>query len=196
MEELLPYINRLELINPNTVTHQALQFAIKAHSGQVRKREPHLPMVIHPISVANILRDYGCDDNVIAAGYLHDVVEDTSYTLEDIRKEFGEDIEHLVEVATEPDKSLEWEERKQHTIDTVKNLSTREKLVIMADKINNIEEIRDAMKKEGKKDFSIFKRGEKEQEWYYRNIYKSLANQEDENNPLLVRLKSAIEEVF
>ena len=196
MEELLPYINRLELINPNTVTHKALQFAIKAHSGQVRKREPHLPMVIHPISVANILRDYGCDDNVIAAGYLHDVVEDTSYTLEDIRKEFGEDIEHLVEVATEPDKSLEWEERKQHTIDTVKNLSAREKLVIMADKINNIEEIRDAMRKDGKKDFSIFKRGEKEQEWYYRNIYKSLANQEDENNPLLVKLKQAIEEVF
>ena len=73
-------------------------------------------MIIHPISVGNLLEEYGFDDNVISAGYLHDVVEDTDYTIDDIRKEFGDDIANLVMCATEPNKKLSWEERKQDTI--------------------------------------------------------------------------------
>ena len=61
-------------------------FAIKAHMGQVRKSEPDKPMIIHPLSVGMLLEEYGYDDNVIAAGYLHDVVEDTKYTIEEIEK--------------------------------------------------------------------------------------------------------------
>lgn len=65
-------------------------------------------MVIHPINAGEILKEYGFDDNVIAAGYLHDVVEDTKYTKEDIEKLFGSDIASLVMGASEPDKSLSW----------------------------------------------------------------------------------------
>src|SRR5574344_199794 len=98
------------------IKEKALIYATRAHKGQVRKTEPEKEMIIHPIGVANILEEYGCDDNVIAAGYLHDVVEDTKYTLEDIEKEFGEDIKNLVDAASESDKSLSWEERKLETI--------------------------------------------------------------------------------
>ena len=68
------------------IKEKSKQFAIQAHMGQIRKSEPDKPKVIHSISVGQILESFGYDDNVIAAGYLHDVVEDTKYTIKDIEK--------------------------------------------------------------------------------------------------------------
>ena len=59
------------------IKEKAKLFAIKAHKGQIRKSDKEKPMIIHPINVANILSEYGYDDNVVAAAYLHDVIEDT-----------------------------------------------------------------------------------------------------------------------
>ena len=101
------------------ITEKAKLFALQAHMGQVRKNEKDKPMIMHPFMVADILKEYDFDDNVISAGYLHDVVEDTPYTIDDIKKEFGDDIADLVMGDTEPDKSLSWKERKQYTIDTI-----------------------------------------------------------------------------
>lgn len=72
-------------VNKN-IKEKAKLFAIKAHQGQVRKNEPDKPMIMHPISVGMLLEEYNFDDNVIAAGYLHDVIEDTKYTKEDLKK--------------------------------------------------------------------------------------------------------------
>ena len=66
------------------IREKAKLFAIKAHKGQIRKSDKEKPMIIHPINVANILSEYGYDDNVVAAAYLHDVIEDTKYTKEDL----------------------------------------------------------------------------------------------------------------
>jgi thymidylate kinase len=132
----------------------------------------------------------------VAAGYLHDVVEDTKYTIEDIEKEFGKDIASLVMGASEPDKSLSWEERKQHTIDETKILLLINKLVICADKINNLEDMMIKFEKNGTRDFSAFKRGEKDQKWYYTSVYKSLIYNEDENLPIFKRLKNVLDIVF
>ena len=107
------------------IEKRALRFAIKAHKGQVRKSDPDKPMIIHPINVANILREYGFDSLVIAAGYLHDVVEDTKYDEKYIQKIFGDDITSLVMSASEPDKTLDWEERKKHTIEVIKKATNR-----------------------------------------------------------------------
>ena len=68
------------------IESKARKFAIKAHKGQVRKSDKDKPMIIHPINVANILKEYDFDQNVISAGYLHDVVEDTKYEIENIKK--------------------------------------------------------------------------------------------------------------
>ncbi len=178
------------------VKEKAKKFAINAHRGQIRKSDPDKPMIIHPISVGNLLDEYGFDDNVISAGFLHDVVEDTDYTIEDINKEFGEDIARLVMCATEPNKKLSWEERKQDTIDRVKKYSLREKLVICADKINNLEDLMILFQKSGNRDFSAFKRGEDKQKWYYTSVYNSLVYGEEENFPLFKRLKNVIEIIF
>lgn len=178
------------------VKELAKEFAIKAHKGQKRKSDTSKPMIIHPINVANILSEYNFDDNVVAAGYLHDVVEDTKYTLKDIEKKFGQDIASLVNGATEPDKSLSWEERKKHTIENIKNLNLRHKAIVCADKISNLEDLRILSEISGKYDFSCFKRGYESQKWYYEEIYKSLIINEDENNPMFIRLKELIDYIF
>ena len=178
------------------IIEKALMYATIAHSGQVRKSEKDKPMIVHPMAVAQILIEYGADNNVIAAGLLHDVWEDTPKTLEDIEKNFGEDIAHLVYCASEPDKSKSWEERKIHTIEQTKKLTLREKLVPLADKINNIESIERLFNKKGFKDFSAFKRGQEKQEWYYRNMYESLSTNEDKENPLFKRFETSINNVF
>lgn len=178
------------------IKEQAKIFAINAHRNQVRKNEPDKPMIIHPISVGNMLESYGYDDEVVAAGYLHDVVEDTKYTIEDIEKNFGKKVANLVFTASEPDKTKSWEERKQHTIDTTKTLPLENKLIICADKINNLEDIMIKFQKYEKRDFSLFKRGEEKQKWYYENIYESLIYNENKELPIFKRLKRVIDIVF
>jgi len=175
---------------------KAKNFAIKAHSGQVRKSDPEKPMIVHPINVGQILKQYEFDENVVAAGYLHDVVEDTSYELIDIKNNFGEDIASLVCGASEPDKSLSWEERKKHTIEETKKIDFRHKAVICADKISNLEDLRILSEIKGEYDFSAFKRGFESQKWYYTEIYNSLIFNENENHPMFVRLKELIEHIF
>ena len=178
------------------IKEKAKLFAIQAHMGQVRKSEPDKPMIIHPIGVGQLLESFGYDDNVVAAGYLHDVVEDTKYTIEDIEKEFGKDIANLVMGASEPDKSLSWEERKKHTIEETKKLPLRNKLVICADKINNLEDLFLKFEKSGNRDFSAFKRGEESQKWYYTSIYESLISGEDKDLPIFLRLKDILDKLF
>lgn len=179
-----------------SIEDKAIKFAIEAHKGQKRKVEPDKPMVFHPINVGHILKEYGFDENVVAAGFLHDVVEDTNYTFDDIKKEFGEDICSLVYGASEPDKSLSWEERKKHTIESIKDLDIRHKAVVCTDKISNLEDLYILFRKTGRVDFSSFKKGFYDQEWYYKSVYESLIQNEEEMHPMFDRYKRLIEKIF
>lgn len=114
-------VKYMEVNDIMDIKEKAKLFAIRAHMGQVRKSEPDKPMIMHPIGVGQLLESFGYNDNVVATGYLHDVVEDTKYTIEDIEKEFGSDIASLVMGASEPDKSLSWEERKSIQLKKQKN---------------------------------------------------------------------------
>ena len=170
------------------IKDKAKEFAINAHKGQIRKSDKEKPMIIHPINVADILSEYGFDDNVVAAGYLHDVIEDTKYTKEDLLS--------LVLGDTEKDKSLSWEERKIETINIVKDLDLRHKSIVCADKISNLEDMRIIFETRGEKDFSAFKRGYEKQKWYYTEVYNSLICNEDKDYPMFARLKLLIDDVF
>ncbi len=77
---------------------RAFEFAYALHEGQTRKSGE--PYIAHPIAVASLLRDLGGDSATIAAGFLHDVVEDTDVSPEEIEARFGEDVRHLVEAVT------------------------------------------------------------------------------------------------
>ncbi len=174
----------------------AKEFAIEAHKGQVRKSDPEKPMIVHPINVGDILEEYLCDENVIAAGFLHDVIENTRYTKEDIEEKFGTDIGSLVVGASEPDKSLSWEDRKKHTIERIKGLDLRHKSIICADKISNLEDLKILSGIKGEYNFSVFKRGFNSQKWYYIGVYKSLIENEDESLLMFLKLKELIDHVF
>lgn len=178
------------------IKEKAKLFAIKAHKGQVRKAEPDKPYIMHPIGVANLLEQYGYDDMIVAAGYLHDVVEDTEYTISDIEREFGRTVACLVMGATEKDKTLPWIERKKQTIEKIKTLSFENKLVICADKINNLEDLIFKFGKSGERDFSAFNGNEEQKKWYYMGVFESLIYNEDSSLPIFRRLKKDLEIVF
>ena len=178
------------------IIKRAKEFAIKAHFNQVRKTEKDKPMIIHPLDVGDILKEYQFDDNVIAAGILHDVIEDTKYTKDDILELFGEDILSLVLGDTEIDKSLSWEDRKKYTIDTIKTLDLRHKAICCADKIINLEDMIIFFEKNNKYDFSSFNRGFEDQKWYFTNLYESLIYNEDFKHPMFVKLKELIDYIF
>ncbi|MDO4376299.1 MAG: HD domain-containing protein [bacterium] len=178
------------------VVDKAKEFVIKAHNGQVRKTEKDKPMIVHLFDVASILKQYEFDDNVIAAGFLHDTLEDTKVTKEDILNNFNEDILSLILGDTEVDKTLSWKERKTITINEAKALDLRHKSIIIADKISNLEDMLIYFNKLGKKDFSAFNQGFEEQKWYFENLYQSLILNENEDKEYFQRLKSLIDEIF
>jgi (p)ppGpp synthase/HD superfamily hydrolase len=152
---------------------KAIITATKAHDKQYRKKTK-IPYIIHPYSVGMILMKKGCNDEVVAAGLLHDTVEDTKLTLEDIEKEFGNTVAEIVRGCSEPDKNLSWEERKEHTLAKLKTASLDIRLVACADKIHNIRSIRDDLMVQGESVWKRFNRGKEKQEWYYKGLVVSL----------------------
>lgn len=89
--------------------NSAIQFATMQHGTQKRKGK-EVPYIVHPLEVMEILYRMGADENLLVAGILHDVVEDTAVKIADIREYFGDDVAELVAAHTE-DKSEPWEVR-------------------------------------------------------------------------------------
>lgn len=98
LQELIEKIKRYAPNGDLDLIEKAYYYGKKAHEGQLRKSGE--PYFIHPIAVANILCDMELDMQTIAAGLLHDVVEDTEFTYEDIKNDFGEEIADLVDGVT------------------------------------------------------------------------------------------------
>ena len=158
------------------LSDRALTFAIKAHEGASRKDETDKPFIIHPMITGEILKSAGFDDAVIAAGYLHDVPEDTLYTLDDIAKLFGGDVASLVMTSCNHDTNLPWKERKIQKIKLSKELPSRNKAVILADKISNLEDVKNFSIKSGKINFDNYGGDFEDQKWYYESMYDSLVH--------------------
>ena len=121
---------------------EAASFAARKHTGQKRKGENEEPYINHPLEVANLLVSVGGVDDVdvLAAGLLHDTIEDTGTTREDIEANFGARTADIVVELTD-DKSLPKAERKRLQIEHAPHLSTGAKMVKLADKISNITDI-------------------------------------------------------
>ena len=97
-QELVQRVTKYHPSADISMIEKAYQVAKKAHDGQVRKSGE--PYIIHPLCVAIILADLELDKESIAAGLLHDVVEDTPMTTEDLAKEFGDEVALLVDGVT------------------------------------------------------------------------------------------------
>lgn len=121
---------------------KALAFAAHKHRDQRRKDEESSPYINHPIALANLLcnEGYVTDMNVICAALLHDTVEDTDTTPEELEREFGVEIRRIVMDVTD-DKTLEKAVRKQRQIEHASHISDQAKLVKLADKISNLRDV-------------------------------------------------------
>ena len=98
--------------------------------------------IVHPFETAQILTEAGCEAGVICAGLLHDTVEDTETTIEEINIEFGERVACLVALCSE-DKGDSWEGWKEHTLAQLQsgNMAMDELLLVCADKLSNLRSI-------------------------------------------------------
>jgi (p)ppGpp synthase/HD superfamily hydrolase len=175
------------------VIEKALQVASLAHEKQYRKRT-RIPYIIHPVAVGLLLMKAGYDDDLIAAGILHDTIEDTDLTLVDLEVSFGKKIAEIVAGCSEPDKSLSWKDRKEHTIEFLKTASEEIRVVACADKLHNIKSIRRDYEQQGNEVWERFNAGKHQQEWYNRNIVKSLGALSTFN--LLKELQVEVDRLF
>lgn len=123
---------------------RAYDKAREMHDGQLRKSgEPYL---IHPLAVAEILADLGMDEDTIVAGLLHDVVEDTDYTSEELREEFGEEVELLVDGVTKLG-SLKFESKEQRQAENLRKMflamskDIRVLIIKLSDRLHNMRTI-------------------------------------------------------
>ena len=155
---------------------EAIAFAVKAHDG-MRRKKSDLPYILHPMEAAVIVGTMTDDQNVIAAAALHDVVEDTGVTIEEIEEKFGKRVKELVAAETE-DKRAEmppadtWRIRKEESLAELKNTGDIAVLMVwLGDKLANMRSIYRDWKVEGDAMWQRFnQKNVAEQAWYYRSI--------------------------
>ena len=121
---------------------KAVAFAADKHRNQRRKDADASPYINHPIALANVLANEGGVDDatVLCAAVLHDTIEDTETTADEIRALFGPQVAAVVLEVTD-DKSLGKQVRKQRQVEHAPHISTEAKLVKLADKISNLRDI-------------------------------------------------------
>ena len=164
---------------------RAIGFAVRAHSGTER-RGKGFPYIVNPMEAVAIVATITPDQEMLAAAALHDVVEDTDFTIDDIRSAFGERIASLVEKETdieiaEMDSSKSWHARKQAAIDRLAATSREAKMVALGDKLSNMRAIARDYRVKGDALWHIFHApgGKADHAWHYHGLASSLAELED-----------------
>lgn len=155
------------------IIEKAFQFALHKHEGQYRKGTK-IPYITHPFAVAMLLKHHGYSDEIVAAGLLHDTLEDTNTTEEELLGEFGPFVLDLVQAASEPDKSQSWEERKLRMLRDLPNKTPDQLAVIVADKLHNLRSIQADSEAIGDAVWTRFNRGKREQSWNYMSVVNAL----------------------
>jgi TPR repeat protein len=186
-----------EELEENCLLESGIINAMLWHDGQLRKGT-NLPYIVHPLEVMNILLQMGADKKLMIAGVLHDTVEDTEATLEDIEEIFGKDVADLVASHTEMDKSLPWRERKEIALEHLAKASKREQMLVLADKLSNIEAMARDFDNVGDALWDRFNKGRDEQEWYYREAVKAMSKLGEEPDVMQYyhRFVGAVDYVF
>lgn len=154
----------------------AIILAANAHKGQYGKLID-CPYIFHPLQVASVISTITLDENVIAAGVLHDVIEDAGVTPETIKEQFGEEVYELVLSETEnkhPElpKSETWMTRKQESLEVLKNTKNiNVKILWLSDKLANIRSYCEYYKEHGDQLWQKFHQTDPaKHKWYYEQI--------------------------
>jgi len=183
----------------STLLDKAIIFAVKAHANTER-RGKGFPYIVHPMEAVEIVSTMTTDQELLAAAALHDVVEDTDVTVDEIRKEFGDRIAKLVDAESdkfEVGKTEEesWHERKQAAIDRLAAASHDAKIVALGDKLSNMRAIYRDYQDIGDKLWDRFHaKDPKDHEWHYRGLVNSL--RELEGTHAFKEFASLVDSVF
>lgn len=162
-----------------TILDKAIVFATEAHSGVFRKGGKS-PYIVHPMEAASIAARMTDDIEVIAAAVLHDVIEDTPTTAEQLEEMFGKRVADLVMRDSEDKRedrpaAETWEIRKQETLDAVQKASRDEQIIILSDKLSNLRSIYNDYTQIGDELWNRFNIKDKsKQEGYYSGIAERL----------------------
>jgi len=168
-----------------TKIQKAFMKAYELHKPQFRKGGTGIPYFVHILDAAKYLMYETNDEDIICAGILHDTLEDTPYTAEELLADFGSKVHDLVVFATEEGNTFEatdeeqknsWKSRKQHSISCLDNASREEALVFLADKTSNLLSIKEDLDF-GKDVWTIFRAPKEEIRWYYESIRDKARNQ-------------------
>ena len=159
---------------------RAIIFAVHAHAGTERRGKGY-PYIIHPMEAMEIVATMTADQELLAAAALHDTVEDTEVTVEQLRAEFGERIASLV--ADESDvmpegmtEEASWHQRKQAAIDRLAKASHDAKIVALGDKLSNMRAIARDYAEIGDALWNRFHANDpKDHEWHYRGLADALS---------------------
>lgn len=163
--------------------NQAIAFATQCHINQTRKGSD-IPYILHCIEAGLIASNMTKKNNkvnqeVVAAAILHDTIEDANATYKMIEQLFGEKVANLVQSQSE-DKSKSWQERKEATIEFLKNNKSKEvEIATLADKLSNIRSISSDQELLGEDVWKKFNSPKEKQHWYYQSIADVLTQIQD-----------------
>ena len=168
----------------SSLLDRAIFFAVKAHANTER-RGKGFPYIVHPLEAVEIVATITPDQELLAAAALHDTVEDTDVTVDQLRQEFGDRIANLVHA--ESDQQMEgipeeesWHARKQAAIDRLAAATHDAKIVAMGDKLSNMRAIYRDYITQGDELWKIFHVKDKaSHEWHYRGLAQSLSELSD-----------------
>lgn len=183
-----------------TLLDHAIIFAAKAHSGMTRKGTK-VPYIVHPIEAAAIVSAMTDDEEIMAAAVLHDVLEDTEATREELLARFGRRITDLVTNESEDKRrglppELTWKTRKQETITFLETKADRDaKMLALADKLSNLRAIYRDQCIIGDRVWERFNvKDKKMHAWMYRSIDAALSELQD--HPTWQEYHRLVKEVF
>lgn len=160
----------------NLLLKRALDRASQWHRAQLRKYPGvEVPYVSHVAGVVGVLSRHGFDEEVVAAGALHDTIEDCGITKAELAELFGERVAELVDHVTEQDKSLTWEERKSAYVAHFATKPWEAQAISLADKIDNFESILVCAAQHGNP-WAMFKRGKEVQIGRFVELQSKLEN--------------------
>ena len=155
---------------------EAIAFAVKVHDG-MRRKKSDAPYILHPMEAAVIVGTMTDDKDVISAAVLHDVVEDTPITIEEIEENFGSRVRELVGAETEDKRTDQppestWRIRKEESLEELKNCGDTAVLMLwLGDKLSNMRSFYRIWKSEGDSMWQSFNQKDPvQQKWYYCTI--------------------------
>ena len=186
----------MDYLQDNARLNAAIRYAVSQHEGQLRKGSTK-PYIVHPLEVMTILMNMGADPDLMIAGLLHDTIEDTGATRQEIEEKFGADVAELVDGHSE-DKSKSWQERKSAAIEHLRHADRRMQLLVLADKVSNMRSGILDHRAVGEKLWDRFNAPKERQEWYYRGILDALSDRREDENaaPFYAELERMFAELF